>query len=684
MHYTTQGADSGGSWRPLPLRQRWFRTLLWLATISLVCAPAAAQRRQQFVSANFADKVDSKGFRWDVGRYGYIGNGTNNCFSNACQLSINNNSFSAPQSSMMTADGNEYVLTRQESGLQVTRRVKVDLKAAAVRYVEMFHNPAAGAVTAQVRLRTSLGRTQGQAMVSSSGQPAGAVLGEKDTGVILIGQPNVQQLSVVFFLAGPRSKVKPTIQNQSNYQVSFNYVLNIPAGKTVSILHGIAQRQVLTLPTAKVAEDLFKPFHARNWTRDLPRDLRDTIANLGTAGFGGFDDAGSLLTLESLEVDRQAADVLAVGEQTRLNGTATCKQFAVETAYGPLTLPFDKVAAIAGERCTGRQPRVFLADGQVLNGPITADGLQFTMNSGLPLELDLQSLDRLVMRAGPEDGQAADGVVAMLETTDGDRLALLPADEQSVAASTPWGDRQVPLEEIDRIFLSEQKVGHHLVLRDGSRLFGFVSTPVLALKTLYFGEQEFAPAKIRRLTAAHLQSAEDDPDLEIAAPHLLLAGENVLVGQVDLAALHFVTAGQTIPVPPNQIRVLRNVSSEADDTASGRPLFEAELWDGGTVRGELAELVLPLRCADLLAHVPVLDVVEARVPTPVVTDTMRGKIARLIRDLGHPEYPLRKAAKEALAELGHLPKLQLDEALRQTSDPEVRRSVEALLEDLRK
>jgi hypothetical protein len=62
---------------------------------------------------------------------------------------------------------------------------------------------------------------------------------------------------------------------------------------------------------------------------------------------------------------------------------------------------------------------------------------------------------------------------------------------------------------------------------------------------------------------------------------------------------------------------------------------------------------------------------------------MRTKIAELIRDLGHPEYPRRQAARQALAEMGHLPKLQLEEAQRQTTDPEVRRSVEKLLEELK-
>ena len=49
------------------------------------------------------------------------------------------------------------------AGLEVTRRVKVDLKAAAVRYVETFRNPTSAPITARITLKTSLGRSQGQA-----------------------------------------------------------------------------------------------------------------------------------------------------------------------------------------------------------------------------------------------------------------------------------------------------------------------------------------------------------------------------------------------------------------------------------------------------------------------------------------------------------------------------------------
>jgi hypothetical protein len=287
------------------------------------------------------------------------------------------------------------------------------------------------------------------------------------------------------------------------------------------------------------------------------------------------------------------------------------------------------------------------------------------------------------MRTSPEDGQPAADVVAMLETTEGDCIALLKVEDQRVAAATPWGDRQIALDEIEQMITTEERIGYRLALHDGSRLFAFLDGSAFSLTTLHFGEQSFTPIQIRRMTAAHAQIPESGSAAEIMAPHVLLVGENILVGQVDLPAIHFDASGQKIPIPPNQIRLLRNVTDQTEEAVAGGPAFEAELWDGGAVSGELMELVLPVRSADCVASVPVHDIDEVHVPTPSVPDTMRGTIAELIRDLGAPEYEKRKAAKEALAKLGHLPKLQLDETLRTTSDPEIRRSVEALLGEIR-
>jgi len=682
-------AGRQGRQRRARARGPWCRGLrLPVAAVLAVglAAPAAVAQplaQQALVPANFRQVTDAQGFMWDVTPNGSINNGTGDSFDGAEVMEINGNSFQPQRPPMMTPDGSEYVFTANVGNLQVTRRVRVDLKASAVRYVELVRNPTPSPATASLTFATRFGSNQAQALVTDTGTPATGVLGRKDTGIVAFVPPNNMQMSVVFHLGGARSKVKPVMRSDQNMRFMFTYSLSVPAGKSVAIVHGIAQRRLVTPPDAKAAAGLLKPFSDRKWLADLPRDLRRVLVNAGGISFGMLGEGMSLATLESLGVEPGPSDVLAVGHTTRLHGTATCTSVAIETRYGPVKIPFDDVAALVGRRHSSARPRVFLRDGQVYGGNLQVEGLKFTMNTGLPVALSADNLDRLVLHVRPDEKDPPAEVFAVLETIDGDRLALVRGEAEPVTVTTPWGDRRISLEEVRQWVAAEGRVGHRLLLRDGTRLFAFLDDRPLEVKTLAFGPQKMPAVDVRAIMAVDNRPGEEGDPADIATPHLVLAGENLMVGQIDLPAIHLIIAGQPIPVPPNQLRTMRNVSEGDDAPDAGGRLFEAELWDGGTLAGKLREVVLPVRSADCVVDVLARDVVEIRVPTPTVAEGIRTKIAKMIRDLGHPEYATREAARKSLAELGHLPRLQLEEAVKQTSDPEVRRSVQALLEELK-
>jgi hypothetical protein len=313
----------------------------------------------------------------------------------------------------------------------------------------------------------------------------------------------------------------------------------------------------------------------------------------------------------------------------------------------------------------------------------------FTLNSGLQFEPPAQRLDRLIMRAvasGTGAVEAKKGAVApekgaLLQTTDGERIALAPAAKQTIALASPWGRFEFPLDEVVRISALAEPLGHRVVLRDGTRLFGYLDAAPLALATQSFGTLHVSPLALQELRGLVEEETLDDP-AHLAQPSVVLAGENVLIGRIDLPALHIMTAGQTLVVPPNQIRKLR-AAGEAD-AQTDEAAVEAELWDGSKIVGKLSESALPIRCRECLREVPVRDLVETLVPSPSVSDSMRIKIAGLIRDLGSGKYAERKAAATALQELGALAQPQLSETLQKTSDAEVRRSVQLILRETNK
>ncbi|MFP4055437.1 MAG: hypothetical protein ACLF0G_01035 [Candidatus Brocadiia bacterium] len=653
---------------------------LSLATALLLGLVAASAHGGGLVPANFNLRVDSMGFMWDIDPTGTVRDGSDDCFDNGLALSVNGASFHAAQP-MMTPDGSEFVLSApMGTGLEVTRRIKVDHKRSGARYVEMVENTGRAAANVSLTITSQLGGSC-QLWLSDTGASSPMALGKKDSGIVAV-QQGTSRPSVAWVLAGARSKVKPALSVQHGYTFQFTYNLTVPAGKTVSVLHTCAQRRFGAMPDAKALEAVFEPFRSRKYIRDIPASVRRTIVNL--RGFGrGFGAGPELLsTLEKLGVERGKADVLAIGAETRVRGTAAFDRLLVDATHGELEVPFERVAALAGARYAGRTAQIYLRDGQVVSGQVRAQKLRFTMESGLSIDLHPDTLDRLALRTDEGDGQPPKEADLFVETFDGDRLAAKRTDGARLTAVTPWGVVAVPLQRVHWASLPEEnQPGHVVRLKDGSRFYGILDGPPLILETLAFGPRRFEPGQVRSLVTVDFKPPAEE-EAEIPEPHAVLVGGNVLVGRVDLPRVHLIAEGQAIPVPPEQIRVLHNLSEGEPGVFLGTPMFHAELWGGGSVTGELREVVLPIRLAGRVCRVPAKHVVDVIVPAPSVPQRMRDKIARLIRDLGSAQWETREAAHQELADLGHMAKPQLAEAVKQTGDPEVKRRAQQLLDEL--
>lgn len=513
-------------------------------------------------------------------------------------------------------------------------------------------------------------------MLSDRGTAIGSVLGKDDSGFVLWSQPQNQAQAVLMYLADPKSKIKPTIQNQSNHYVTLVWNVPVPAGKTVTLVYFVAQQSMPTLLTGKKLTAQFKRFKSRDTIRDLPKDIQKSIVNIRGSGIGGWDPTQPLTSLEALGIDPSATDILAIGEKTALRGTVSFSGLNIDTQYGPKPVSAGNLAAIAraGLKDHGR---IFLRDGDVLSGTISAEAIKFTMNTGLSVDLKVDQIDRLVMRQMPENPANHADVVGLLETMDGDRMVLLNGDPVSFDMVTPWGPRTISLDNIQRIEATSRPIGYRVITRDGSHLFGFLKSESLALKTRSFGVQTLHPSTIR---SVRMLKNEDDEEFDadsISLPHVILKGDNLIIGDIDLERIHFLTAGQRIPVPPHQLRELQLNSDEGL-----APTFQGELWDGGLIAGELSEVELPVRQGTNVAMVPVRDILEIRVPSPTVPDALRAKIRLLIRDLASTEFDIRESASRELSELGQMTRSQLTETIRLSEDPEVRRRAEALLDEL--
>ncbi|MBN1807623.1 MAG: hypothetical protein JW909_01045 [Planctomycetes bacterium] len=650
-----------------------------------VSPPRQSGRRTNLVPATWSYISDAQGYRWDLNNRGMVNDGTSDCFDGGLVLNVNGQQFNG-NTCQMTPDGSEYYLESLMASAKVERIVLVDKTDCVARYVEFIENTGTSTGTYTLQVFSCLGGSS-QNCVSDMGRASPTSLDKKEGGIVAVQYPNGGRPSVLFAVAHPKTRKKPDVSvdgNRRNY--STTYTLKLRPGEKAAVMHLVAQRRFTSpTPTAKELAAEYKLLYSKKWLKTVPAKYRRYLANWTRSGIYGPDSSAFWSMPEELGISQETTDILAVGETSRLHGKASCSKLTVTGRFGATEIPFEDVAAVTGLRYSGRKGSVYLRNGELLRGEIAAGDLAFTMQTGVTIAVSMKGLDRLVLHGDKKDGKPAEGAAALLETYDGNRLLVKPDGCDAFSFLTAWGAYTARIDEMESLKPTESEpLGFMLRLKDGTSMFGFLDAPGFKLQTVRFGQVQFGSGEIRRLAfISESGSLKEDP-AEIVRPHLILAGENVIVGDIDLPVMDFVLSGEVVPVPPNQVRSMVNAGVNAEGGGLDmNVLFTVELWGGGLLNGSMRENRLPVRVGQQVWRIPVNDILEVRVPSPAVPDNLRDKIAQMIRELGHPEWEVREAATTGLLELGALARMQLDEARKHTTDPEVRRRAERLLEEIK-
>ncbi len=613
----------------------------WGVALLLVSAGSAIgqqQRPETLVPASFNQKQDSQGFTWDIYTNGCARRGTNYCFDNALMLQVNGSSFSSSSSQRkMTSDGSEYVLTYRMGNVEVTRRVKVDVANCTVRHVDVFQNtvstPAALKVVLMTRFPNSV-----NSFITDRGGALGTSLARKESGLAALrihpghsagADPfgGGQAPSALFYLGTDRSKAKPVITRQNSY-LTITYSITVPPNKKVALLHGVAQRFTAVQPDAKAAAKLFEPFRSRKWTRDLPKDVQKSLLNARRTYFGEEVPQGPLLQsalqlMDDWGVDRGKVDMLVVDDQSEpLPGTAGGSDLTVQTRFGETTVSLGEVAVLVGGGAGGSM-RTYLRNGEILIGPVRADGLRFVAESGLKIKLVPEQLYALVTHAAKADGVPPPKAVMLVETYDGDRLAVAGDPPVTLRAATAWGPIEVPSAQVRRLHpVRDPQPIHRLVTTDGSRMAVILKRDDLRLGTLRFGPLTISPGTIARLTGVgddsrspeepeEPEESEEQPLAKV--PHVQLVGDTVVVGSLDVEELPLVSVAGAMTFKKGNIHRMEREDNESFP-------FTVRTIDENEFEADLQLEVLPIRAFGRVWKVPTKHLLVLYQPKPPTAD----------------------------------------------------------------
>lgn len=654
-----------------------------VAALALAITSGGFAQQGALVPWNQSSHTDKAGNEWNLEQNGMINrpNSGNSVIGGCASLLIGNQQFYCNQP-MATPDGREIVMTGGQplGGMSVTRRARFLDKEGGVRFIEQVTNSLGRDTTITVEIRHNF-NNNGRTFITDRARILNGALDVGESGVtILPGQGSAGASSLLLTFASPRSTDKPRITTRNQYQLSTFHTFTVPAGKTAAIIHTIGMAKTSLSPDEAELQKAFRPLALARMSRDIPRDIAGTIMNLKSSQ--SPEILKSWFPPNRWGIKPDNFDVLAIGDGTRLKGKSHCAKLRLKHALGAIDVPWENVAALAGARFTGAgRGAVWLRDGGLLFGEIETDALQFTLVSGLDMNLNASELDRLVLSGSLNDGKWPDGVAAFVETTNGDRLALT-----ETAATLPmlslWGEWLLELKEVADFTAPEEGALSGLArLRDGTRIRLLPSAGTVSLATKRFGAQAMPLTDIRQIVTAEAAKLAENDDAQPAQSFVELAGGQRLVGRVTGERIRMATSGGLVELSPASIRDMHDVTEEQDtrDNADGR-IFQADLWGGGTVMGTCADAVMPVAGKGFDWSVPVHHITRVCNPVPKIESAVMAKIGALIRDLGSETWKAREAATAQLKELGALARPSLQEAAKQSTDAEVIRRIEELLQ----
>jgi hypothetical protein len=578
------------------------------------------------------------------------------------------------QQPMTTPDGKEIIMTTQQplNGLSITRRITFMEREGALRYVDEFLNTTSRDMTVSVELRHSFNNSA-KAIHSNLGRVIKDSLEPTESGFIgLPGDSDTKAPAVLFTLRAPKSDIPLRMTTRSNYQMSVFYTLTLPAGQTQSLVHGIAQ---IDLGTQRTPDDIAKACRSLNigrLTKGLSKATLKSAVNLG--GKSGAYGLGDWFPNEFWGVAAGNSDQLALGANSLLKGQAAASSVSMSRSADKTSIAWDRIAAIAGPGHTQEaRSWIYLRDGQRWFGTLETPGLHFTLIGGA--DLALPKPDRIIL--GQSTPQEPALTSPLIELWNGERLSIQPQGD--FLTRSPFGILRIPWAEVIALQnQDEESLGGMLFLQDGSRMRVMPQSGIVKLATTSLGVQDIDLGQIRNIITP-LAIKQPEEEGEPASSFVELTGDLRLVGRITTATLTLITDSGPLSLAPASIRELQDISE--DGSTSVVRVFKAELWGGGHVTGRLEQNHLRVEGRGFAWDIPTRHLLRLANPIPVTDNALMRRIGLLLVDLGDPQWKVRESATKTLRELGPLAHGSLREALKSSTDAEVTRRLEELLQD---
>lgn len=510
---------------------------------------------------------DGAGFRWDISTNGQVSDGTNDAYDGGMQLRIGGTYFANSAQGRLHKSGREIEIgpwTRQN--VKIYRRIYVDAELGYCRWIDIFENTTNATVTLPVKYYSNIGGSV-NTTYSTSGKPT---VTAKDWGVVTSYSGSSNRPSIVHVFATKGAKVKPTFRStRGNDSIYQDITLKIPSKKTVALCLFQAQRRPLDQ-----AKKFLKEFKPRRELAKVPAALRRALVNMG----------GATLVLGNVDLPRhEKHDLTVLRNENELLGKILNEQFDIETFYGRLALPADRVVGINVPAADDPHVQVVLVDGQIVGGTFVNAPLRMRLTNGNEMSFPpakISSATFALSGGKPEEIKIGRPMVVL---RSGQQLAFRPED-LDCSFHTEYGRVKLQADNLRAIRLDTAEGGlHRALFRNESILSG-----LLVAEDLKLGLDLGPTLSIRRhLAREFVFPAEESPGGELV--EINLRNDDRLFGQILTDLLTVSTRYGKVVVKPAEVAELQ--------TPEGGALGQVHirLQNGTTVTGQFVGETIPFQ-----------------------------------------------------------------------------------------
>jgi hypothetical protein len=547
----------------------------------------------------------------------------------------------------------------QAGGFSLTRRIQFNADDGYIRVIDQVKNNQGAEQQLNMVISSNINYGIQMSQMIPDPRKAGQNIG-------WVGQVQAGQMrAAVEVYAGSGAKFVPTMDSpQGNNFIQATINTPVPAGKEVAFAHFH-----MVLNTSDQGLQWVKEMKEAKLFADLPKEVAREIMNFRIRG-------GLLGDLDVLRGD--AMDVVELRTGDKLNGNLTETSYKLDTFYGTVELPVDKVVCIINAGQFRPRQLIVTADGQIFGGHLEKPTVQIELVSGQKTDIPLAQISRVGYRHRADDKeesadeQTLEPPYVLMAT--GDRVGVnMPAGPINVV--TRYGQLALSPDLIASIVFNSEDTGVHTVyLTDGSRFNGLVTATDFEVKLNTGGKDQTVKFPVGAMNRFVLKNRSEDKD--DSAPALNLKKDDLLVGTLQ-GALKLDTAFDTIALNAPEIKAIVHPKDNASD-------LSVTTWDGTVFSGQLQEPTLACKLASGIdVQIPVGLLESYTNPVAAAPAMMIEKIKGMVGDLNADEWKQRDAAEKQLVKMGPgvIPTLK---QMRDGQPPEAQQRIDAIVKQLQK